>query len=1650
MATRPVRRGGLVLTGALAGLFVVALVLWLYLRLAQVGGVERAVTERLELPAGTLELEELTDAGELRISMRDVVLRGDAGDTVVIAPRVSLRFDPSTTGGDGPLEFSEVVLYEPDVRLAQSPAGEWNLLQALRLEANGEAVGGDAGGMPLLFSDVSVEGGRVAIAVPGEPVDTATFAGRLNFERQTIRGTPYQVYRFEGVHAHLSRVLLGGEEGWVADVQDLSTQLVRPDVRIAGMRGRFASEGDDGVRFAVQTLRLGASSFAGAGTIRFAGDAVEYDVEVEAAPLHFSDLAGLIPGLPEEGTASFALSTEPLGAGRTALLFSGLDVDALDATVTGRLGMVVGGDAAPLFRDTDLAVASLRLSVLETLGLVQDLPVAGVVAGTLATEGTVTAGLEGALRVDLTARVTPADSPGDEPSVIAAVGGLGLGGPGEGVRLAGLQLQLQPLHLATLRPFAPDQADRLRGTARGAVTVSGTTSELRLSDGTVTYEVGDAPPTVLAELGGTVALDPLVYDIRAEARPLALATLTELFPGLPFRTATLTGPIELTGDAGRVSFSTDLEGPAGALAMRGRVVLGETPAFDVSGNVHTLTPAALLRADLPVEGAVTGTFAARGTVEDLRFEVDLEQTAGRFALAGRMLADPSGGPPTFDVGGDVSGFRIGALLGQPGLFPAPMTGRLDLSGGGAAPYVFDVDLRGDDVVLDIEGSFAAGDIPRYSVRGTVLGLDLSRLPLAVPLPRSDLNATVQIDGMGTTLETLQGSYFVNARGSTIGGIPLDAGLLRAEARGGLLLLDTVDVRLADNRLSAAGAIGLTAPSDRPLTFSFVSPDLSTLARAASTAGLPTEMAGSVSASGWFAGSLRNPRFALGLSGRGLQYGAWAAGDLTVEADVSRTPALGWAGEANVVGERLTLATGETLERVQLSVTGDQQRLGVGLYARRDGGSDISASGIVELIEGGGRGLTMESLAVRLDGSAWSLVSRSNIRWGGVDGIAIDNLQLERTDGGEGSILVHGLLPPTGAADLQIRIADLGLGSVASLFPAAPPLGGVLSMDAVLEGPVSDPTLSLIGRVDSLEFQGAVADSVSITADYIDRNLQADAFIWRDGVQLLGLEGRVPMLLSLEDLLPSFRLIRDAPLFARAIADSLDLALLTAAVPQLADGAGSFTADARVSGTIDRPELEGEARVQDGAVRVIPLGVTYSAIAAGVSLQGQRIVIDSVTAVSDGTGRIAGTIAFREGGGPDLDLAADLSSFEVMDDEDVASVRLTGVLALTGALPQPVLTGEITIDESTFVIPDLTQRSTVELTNIEIGQIGPDTVAPTGFGPAFLANTRIEGLVVSVGESVWLTSDDARIQIAGEDLIVYRTGEELRVFGVLRAERGTYALRIGPLVREFDIVSGSVQFFGTGDINPELDIVAANRIRTLQAGGGTTFITILVNISGTVRFPRISLSSDTRPPLPESEILSLLLFGRPTFGLGGAAGQLAQEVLVQEAIGGILFAPLEQIFLQTGLIDYVQFRSVGGEIGQVGQTLGLTTVEIGTQLSDNIFLTLECGVGMIFGGIGGAACGTRLEMELGRSFTAVAAYEPTRRDRLLQVLSADVLEHQWSLELRKRWEYGISRGDPGLAGPEPEFPDRVDPDPAPADRDPVDPEPIDREGGDPAP
>jgi TamB, inner membrane protein subunit of TAM complex len=323
---------------------------------------------------------------------------------------------------------------------------------------------------------------------------------------------------------------------------------------------------------------------------------------------------------------------------------------------------------------------------------------------------------------------------------------------------------------------------------------------------------------------------------------------------------------------------------------------------------------------------------------------------------------------------------------------------------------------------------------------------------------------------------------------------------------------------------------------------------------------------------------------------------------------------------------------------------------------------------------------------------------------------------------------------------------------------------------------------------------------------------------------------------------------------------------------------------------------------------------------------------------------------------------------------------------------------------------------------DVGQIGADTIrAPVG-AAALLAAIQPRELNVAIGESVWLESPDARIQITG-DLIVDRVGGATVVFGEARVVRGVYTLELGPIEREFEIREGTVQFFGTPELNPRLDIVAAHEVRSLDTDEP---LTVLVRLGGTLQNPTVELTSDTRPPLPQAEIASLLLTGRRIAQLSGIPQELAQGILFEEAIGSFITNTLEEGLIRSGIVDFVRVRtrSTASAVGRSGSSFGLdflgsVSLEIGKEVTDNVFATLELANFLSDRpSLGGA-----VEWEVSRTLRVRGAYEPVRRDPLLRNLRD--LNYQATVEVRGRWEYGRPPDQPA-----PETPRRDPEEPVP--------------------
>ncbi|MBV9111145.1 MAG: hypothetical protein JO306_17195, partial [Gemmatimonadetes bacterium] len=867
----------------------------------------------------------------------------------------------------------------------------------------------------------------------------------------------------------------------------------------------------------------------------------------------------------------------------------------------------------PEFSDTRLTLEPLRLVDLETLGFVNHTPFAGEVRGTVTSVDELTSSRGGALRIDLAATIAPRTS-ADAPSSSLTARGLVRVGGADGFRLEGVRVDADPLDLATIRPVMAPQNAMLRGVIRGGATVTGTMKSFRIEGGDLAYTVGSAPETRLRAVSATVTLDPaLHYDLTARADPLALATLTALFPSLPFRSATLTGPIHLSGTKTNVAFDVDLNGSAGGLAMRGTLGLGgAVPTFDVSGRVTAFRAGALVANAPSVASEVSGTFSARGNTEDFRFAVDLTQAAGRFNLAGNIRR-PGGGPMQFDVAGRLDNFQLGVLLGKPSLLPGPVSGPIRLSGGGRQPYRFDVDLRGPQGGFALNGWYQPGTVPSYSIRGNVAGLDLSALPGLGAFPKTRLTGTIALDGRGTTPQTFDGRVqFFAAPGSTVGGITLTAGSLDVVASNGVLRVDTLLFTARGLRAEAHGSIGLTRNAG-PLSFALTAPNLAQLRAFVPGSDTLPDIAGAVSMTGTASGTVSNPSIGASGSARGFRYGTYAANSLTFTFSGVKSPQ-GWTGNTRLDGTGLQFGSMQ-LQALTAEVNATPGHASFGFSARRDPQTDLTASGTLELDGLSVRGAVLDNLGLRLGGTDWRLAQRARVAWSQDQGLVVENLVLRRTGpGATAQIAANGVLPPHGMADFRVQMTGIDLAEARRIFPSLPAAQGVLALDAEIRGDVNDPRMTVNARVDSLVYGGVRADSLQVNASYAPNRLTVNAGVRVAGREVVNAVASVPMRLSLGGIVPGFQMLRDQPLSATLTADSVPLGLVTQSLPAyLKNGQGTMRARVVVSGTPAQPRVNGDATLENAAFTLVQLGARWDQVNGRLSLRGDTVLVDSVSA-----------------------------------------------------------------------------------------------------------------------------------------------------------------------------------------------------------------------------------------------------------------------------------------------------------------------------------------------------------------------------------------------------------------------------------------------------
>ncbi len=1031
--------------------------------------------------------------------------------------------------------------------------------------------------------------------------------------------------------------------------------------------------------------------------------------------------------------------------------------------------------------------------------------------------------------------------------------------------------------------------------------------------------------------------------------------------------------------------------PATRLKGRGEVSLGSEAGlgfreFELDeasvdlGTVRRLVP--------PVElvGVIEGSGIVDGTVRDAVFTGTLRHRDGAGPVSearGRFRVDSRRDTLAVDVDAIVAPLALAGLRGSfPGLPLTPaLTGTISLTGG--------LDSLATRANLSVPrgGALHAEGIltllpSRRGVRAmAVRGTDLNLANWLPDAPPSRLTFAARLDLQADSGVAPEGALSLSLAPSRLVDTPLDSGLVVLRLAGGRMVVDSLSLVQPGLRTEGRGALGLAAPETGSLDVVLDADSLAPLDSLghwiASRLGLAPDsgalLEGSARATLTLRGALDSLSMRAEGSARDVRWRDWYVR----------------SGSGTLALERASAA------RVTLSGSLDSLaygRMGFGAASWRLAGRSDSLDWFVRsrvgelgAVLGGGRAardtagfhVVADSLALLMPGGVWLLAQPTELVL--ADSVARVTEAVFRSFAGTGRIALAAHLPAHGPIAARLDVEGVPVAGVVALLQydtvgVGGEIHGAVAVTGIRQAPLIEGTFAL----RDLAVEGFRVPLVDGRVGYGERTLQITGAMWRGERRLLDLDARFPVDLALASV-PQRRM--PAPLSIRIGADAVDLSAVEFMTQTLRGLTGTVSADVRVEGTWERPQLDGTVEIRDAGATMPALNARYVGIVGRLSLAGDTIRIDSLSARSgEGSASVRGHVRLENLTRPILSVAIAANRFTALDLRNRLSATVSGRVRLDGPVYGATLTGQGTVTDGVWYFRDAVAKRVIDLDEPWVRALIDTTVLAdprlrTEFSSRFLNTLRIRDLDLTMGSSVWLRSTEANIQLT-DNVTVAKEEDVYRLRGTLRAPRGTYRLVVGPVTREFVVTQGTVRYFGTPDLDAALDIEARHVVNPVPLPGRETAdrITVVAHIGGTLLVPRLTLRAEGRE-LPEAAVISYLMFGIPSLAdvAGGEAGS-TQRYLVQSAASGLVSGELSRALISDlGVpLDYVEIRP-----GSPSDPISGALLAAGWQIGPRTFLVVNAGFCEGRPVSLHNTLGASLQYRFGPAWRTEASFEPLR-------------------------------------------------------------------------
>ena len=965
------------------------------------------------------------------------------------------------------------------------------------------------------------------------------------------------------------------------------------------------------------------------------------------------------------------------------------------------------------------------------------------------------------------------------------------------------------------------------------------------------------------------------------------------------------------------------------------------------GTVRHLVPGFDLQGELDASGTLTGT------LKNVMFSGTLRHHDGdRPASVVRGVVGLDYRTGVLGISSDVraDSLSLEGLTGRIRDFPlrGTFTGTIRTSGdiGGLETHA-DLDMVGGGGGVRGDGTLLLGERgthPGYGVRNFTLhaqDVNLQRWLVRRGAPPSRLAFTASGTALADSVTGPTGAFSLLLAPSLFAGAVIDTGAARLHFADGRLLVDSLRLQQPGLLTGGSGSLGWRRPDHGTLVLDFAADSLSVLDSLVTWFAGPSLVAasndaklkGSAQVRQTLDGALDSMSLGVNATVADLQWRRWrlpkGEGSLayqpgpipTFEVD-AKLDSLGYGRLGFGAAAAHARGTRDSLTWFARSRVGDLGAFLAGGRYARPGGSGTTQQAVVD------------SLAVLLPSGVWFLerptalaFSDSMLR---VDSAAFKN------GAGVGRLSLSGDLPVRGPINTRVSLESFPLTGIYALMESDTlGVAGVVTATMSATGTRANPLYSGSFAFSDAAFGSFRAPFMDGIIDYRNRRLNGEVHLWRSGQQVLNVTAHLPLDLALVPV--AQRQLPDT-LSVQARADSVDLGVLAAVTTTVRQVAGVFSADLGIGGTWEAPRLRGGLQIGGAAATIPALNVRYTNLNGGLSLRGDTIRVDSLTATSEeGRAELTGFMRLERLTKPVLALNITTSNFKALDLRGYLAVTASGRLALTGPVFGATLTGRGTVTSGVLHFADLVTKRVVNLDEpwvqdlIDTSLIRTQRLGPQ-FESVFFDSLRINNLQLTMGEDAWLRSNEANIQLTGS-VQVNKVRNNYVLSGTLQAPRGTYRLQVGPVTREFVVSQGTVRYFGTPDLNAELDISARHVVHPLPGTGNNHDITVIAHIQGTLLVPKLTLESAERD-LSQTELISYLMLGKPTFELGSGEG-----AIVRNAFSSLVAGELERTFVSDlGVpLDYFELRP-----GDPNNPFSGAQVAAGWAIGGKTFLVLNAG------------------------------------------------------------------------------------------------------------